>query len=311
MQSFAGIEKNPMRGVTFLLPPKVLWHILTFSNSQSLMAPNGSAPNFVGLTRLTSLVKTVIWTGKIDGEEPVSMVLIAPAESAKTELLKQFRGTPTLEFFSDLTSRGLSAFKTDIESGKLRHIVILDLIRVLSHPRVTADRTIQTIAGLIEDGQSSIADAGGVEKWGDTKNFPRIGALMAVTPQVYYRKRKMFRDTGFLSRFLPIHYKYSPPTIKMVHKAIQNGHVKPLPTALVLPEKKLSAKIPDSIAFQISNLARQIGEKENTYGFRWHRSMRCLIKGIAISKRRFIVNQEDLQDLMEWTEFFDPEGVTL
>lgn len=276
------------------------------------MTSNGSAANFVGVTRLNRLIKTVIWSGLVDGEEPVSAVLIAPAESAKTEMLKQFRGTTTLEFFADLTSRGLFPYKSDIESGKLRHIVILDLIRVLSHPRVTADRTIQTIAGLIEEGQSTIADAGGVEKWtGDGKSMPRIGALMGVTPAVYQRKRKMFRDTGFLSRFLPIHYDYSAATVKAVHKAIQNGHVKPEPTPIILPEKKMKAKIPDSIAFSINALARNLGEKQRTWGFRWHRSLRSLIKASAISKGRFTVINDDYEELTEWTEFFDPAGVTL
>lgn len=276
------------------------------------MTHNGTALNLVGLSRLNGLIKTVIWSGLIDDEEPVSAVLIAPAESAKTELLKQYRGTATLEFFADLTSRGLSPYKGDIESGKLRHIVILDLIRVLSHPRVTADRTIQTIAGLIEEGQSTIADAGGVEKWADdNKKMPRIGALMGVTPQVYRRKRKMFRDTGFLSRFLPVHYDYSPATVKMIHKAIQNGAKKPDPTPLTLPPKKLKAKIPDNIAVSITLLARNLGERQNTWGFRWHRSLRCLIKAAAVSKGRFIVKAEDYDELVEWTEFFDPAGVTI
>lgn len=282
------------------------------ATTQTLMPTNGhSNANLVGLTRLENLVATVIWSGLVADEEPVSAVLVAPGESAKTELLKKFRGTQTLEYFADLTSRGLSQFKGEIEQEKLRHIVILDLIRVLSHPRVTADRTIQTIAGLIEEGQATIADAGGIEKWAADNRMPRIGALMAVTPQVYQRKRKMFRDTGFMSRFLPIHYEYAQPTIRQIHKAIQAGVKKPEPKPLTLPPKRLAAKIPDNIALAITGLARAMGERQKTYGFRWHRSLRSLVKARAISKGRMIVKHEDYEELVEWTEFFNPEGVTL
>jgi hypothetical protein len=304
----------PLRCAFFLRgieTPCTLVELLTYSMTSTGSARAPLAPNFVGLSRLNALIKTVIWSGMVEDEEPVSAVIIAPPESAKTELLKQFRGTRTLEFFADLTSRGLSPYKADIENQKLRHIVILDLIRVLSHPRVTADRTIQTLAGLIEEGQSTIADAGGIEKWGDTTNLPRIGALMAVTPQVYRRKRKMFRDTGFLSRFLPIHYDYSAATVKSIHLAIQCGHKKPEPTPVILPEKRLKAKIPDKIAPTVTLLARNLGERSNTWGFRWHRSLRSLLKATALSNGRMLVNYDDYDQLTEWTDFFDPEGVTL
>ena len=242
-------------------------------------------------------------------EDPVSAVLIAPQESAKTELLKQFRGTVSLEFFSDLTARGLTAFKSDIESGRLRHIVLLDLIRILAHPRVTADRTIQTIAGLIEEGQANIADAGGVERWKGDIKLPRIGALIGVTPAVYERKRKMFRDTGFMSRFLPVRYSYSDKTSKAIHHAIENGIPKPNPTPIKLPEKKLFAKISPQIATLIKDLGQQLGTAENTYGFRWHRSMRCLVKAIAIRHHRGNVTLEDFRTVENWCEFFEGEVI--
>lgn len=270
------------------------------------------AQSLIGISRLTTLLQTIIWTGFIEDEDPVSAILIAPQESAKTELLKLFRGTRSLEYFADLTSRGLTPYKNDIESLKLRHIVILDLIRVLSHPRVTADRTIQTIAGLIEEGQANIADAGGVEVWeGDGAALPRIGALMAVTPQVYRRKRKMFRDTGFLSRFLPIFYDYSNMTVRQIHKAIQNGGRKPEPTPLNLPEKKLKAKLPDAIAGSLNLLSRNLGEKENTWGFRWHRSLRALTKANALRHGRMFATMADFSELQDWADFFDSEGVSL
>ena len=279
------------------------------TSSVSPVPKNLSPDCLIGLKRISELIETVIWTGSVRDEDPVSAVLIAPQESAKTELLKQYRGTVSLEFFSDLTARGLTAFKSDIESGRLRHIVLLDLIRILAHPRVTADRTIQTIAGLIEEGQANIADAGGVERWKGDVKLPRIGALIGVTPAVYERKRKMFRDTGFMSRFLPVRYSYSEKTSKAIHYAIEHGTPKPSATPIKLPEKKLYARISPQIATLVKDLGQSLGVSENTYGFRWHRAMRCLAKARAIKNRRGVVTLEDFRVIENWCEFFEGEVI--
>lgn len=220
-------------------------------------------------------------------------------------MLKYFRGTTSLEYFSDVTSKGLFAFRRQIEDGKLRHIVILDLVRIMAHPRVTTERTIQAIASLIEDGQMTVADAGGVEWKDDKLKLPRIGAMMAVTPEIYLRKRKMFRDTGFMSRFLPVRYSYSAATASKVHTAIRMGHLKPAPSPIKFPPKRLKATIPDNIARLIEDAGSQLGLKESTWGFRWHRSMRTLIKARAISQGRLRVNESDFLKLTEWTKFFN------
>lgn len=265
---------------------------------------SNSNGNLVNVSPLLELLRAAIWTGILADDDPVSVVLIAPQESAKTEMLKYFRGTRSLEFFSDLTSYGIYEFKSEIENEKLRHIVILDLVRIMSHPRTTSERTIQTIASLIEDGQMTVADGGGVSWRNEKLVLPRIGSLMGVTPEIYYRKRKMFRDTGFMSRFLPVRYTFSDSTAKQVHFAIRNGNKKPEPHPLILPEKRMKAVIPDKIAKLVQNSAYDLGHQESTWGFRWHRSLRALIKAHAISENRFNVEESDYIKLCQWFEFF-------
>lgn len=262
------------------------------------------APQLIAVEPLIGLLETVIWTGFLADDDPVSVVLIAPQESAKTELLKLFRGTVSLEYFSDATSNGLFEFRKEIESEKLRHIMLLDLVRIMAHPRVTSERTIQTIASLIEDGQMTIADGGGVSWRNENVKLPRIGAMMAVTPEIFYRKRKMFRDTGFMSRFLPVRFSYLPDTAKKVHHAIRNGQTKPVPVPLTVPEKRLKAVIPDALAKLIEQDAFSLGQEERTWGFRWHRSLRALVKARAVSKQRFKVEESDYIALCEWSRFF-------
>lgn len=259
---------------------------------------------FIRLTPVLELIETAIYTGYLVGEKPVSIVLIAQQESAKTESLKHFLGTKSVEYFSDLTSKGLAPYKSDIESGRIRHLCLLDLVRILAHPRITSERTIQTLASLIEEGQGAVADGGGVDHW---KNFPRIGAMIAVTPAIYQRKRKMFRDTGFMSRFLPVRFSYTEKTQLKVHESIRNGAPLPTPRPIQVPKEKILVTIPDAIAKLIEQLAMQLGQTNSTYGFRWHRAMRALIKAYAAKQGRKKVIDSDYMKLAEWTEFFSRE----
>jgi hypothetical protein len=183
---------------------------------------------------ILEIVETCIYTGKLADEKPVSLILVAEQESAKTEALKHFFGTTTLRFVSDLTSKGLDPYRSEIESGQLRHIVIMDLIRVVSHNKGVAIRTIQTLSGIMEEGAADCSDAGGLVAW---KNFPRVGCMTALTPSYYRAKAGNWRKSGFLSRFLPVSFSYSEDTQHLIHMAIAEGHQLPERKVLKLPKE--------------------------------------------------------------------------
>ena len=109
-----------------------------------------SKPNFVKLEPILEIIRAAIWTGRLADEKPVSIMLVAEQESAKTEALKYFRGTSTLKYVTDLTARGLNPNKQEIESNRVRHLVLLDLIRIVSHGRSISDRTLQSLASLMD-----------------------------------------------------------------------------------------------------------------------------------------------------------------
>lgn len=254
------------------------------------------------------IVRTAIWTARLEGEKPASIMLIAEQESAKTEVLKYFRGTPTLEYVSDLTQSGIADYKKEIEAGTLKHFVILDLVRVVSHNQTVSGRTIQQLSTLMEEGEANTADGGGRVRWAKS---PIIGCLTAITPAYFKRSAGQWRRTGFLSRFLPVAFKYSDETIKLVHKHIREGHKLPEPAAEVMPEKSIRVEIPQRYADQLSVCAEYLGEANKLGGFRYHRQLRAFAKANAIRNGRKVVNSLDVKKITGWANFFTGDVVEL
>jgi hypothetical protein len=268
-------------------------------------------PQKLSLLRLEpilEIIKASIWTGRLSDEKPVSIMLVAAQESAKTESLKYFRGTPTLKFVSDLTSRGLIPYKQDIESGRIRHIVLLDVVRIISHGRNIADRTLQTLASLMEEGESETSDAGGRDSW---KDFPRIGVLMALTPAFFKSKRGKWRETGFLTRFVPVSFFYSEAAVHEIHMSIAAGHQLPAPKAEIIPPLNYAVNCEPKHAATIARRAEELGTIMKSYGFRYQRIMRALAKAQARIAGRGNVNAEDVGKVLGWSEFFTDKEVEL
>lgn len=258
--------------------------------------------DLIRLTPILEIIKAAIWTGRVLNEKPVSIMLVAEQESAKTECLKFFAGTKSLAYFSDLTSNGIRPFKSDIEAGKLRHIVIMDLVRILSHSKGVGERTIQMMATLMEEGESLSSDAGGKVEWGN--KFPTMGALMGITTSFYTGKAGSWRKTGFATRFLPVHFRYSTETVVEVHDMIRKGMKRPEPQPINLPANPRLVVIPDPIGQKIQIAAEALGIANNTYGFRYHRNIRCLIKAVALSNGRGLANGKDFEKVLPWVKFF-------
>lgn len=258
--------------------------------------------SFIRLEPIIEIIRTAIWTGKVGDSRPVSILLIAEQESAKTEALKHFSGTKTLKYISDITSKGLVSYKNEITSGRLRHIVIMDLVRILSHGKGVSDRLVQTLSSLMEEGEGDTADGGGISSWG--QDFPKLGCLMSVTPAFHKGKAGAWRKTGFMTRFLPVRFSYSEKTVMLIHKSIASGHSLPDPKPEILPSLQQFVKMDKRYSDMVGVIAQKLGSQNEVYGFRHHRVLRTLCKARALQSGRGYVTGKDVEKIEEWSLFF-------
>lgn len=262
--------------------------------------------DLIRLEPIIDILTCAIWSGRVANEKPVSVLLIAEQESAKTECLKFFAGTMTLRYLSDMTATGIKPYKNDIERGDLRHLILLDLVRILSHSKGVGERTIQQLATLMEEGESGSSDGGGATQWGsETNTFPKVGVLMGITPSFYNSKKGSWRKTGFMTRFLPVSFRYGNDTQITIHNGILNGQAIITPRPIILPKILRPITIPLPQGMKLKDVAIICGAQNGTYGFRYHKSLRTLAKASALQGGRNSVNDFDVNRVLPWAKFFN------
>jgi hypothetical protein len=215
--------------------------------------------------------------------------------------MQYFEQTSTLRYLTDVTSKGILAEIGQIERQQLRHLVLLDLHMVVSHNRYTTDRTLLTLGALMEEGAASIHDAGGEIR---LRGMPKIGVIMATTPEYFRSRRGHWRATGFLTRFLTVHYTYSEDTRIQIHTAIKNGVKLPDPRNENLPQFPVWVEVPAPQANILMALSQAWGNVERDPAFRFHRQIRRLAQACALMDGRVQVSDDDVARVIDWSRFF-------
>ena len=232
-------------------------------------------------------------------------MLIADAEHAKTSILRGFTCYKTLET-ADISPKIISTEIVPLlRTYSINHLVIPDMVKVLSHKSVTVNATIAFFNAMMEEGLLRNMF------FGQTFHFdvPRVcGIITSVTSDFFKIACKRWHEIGFTSRFLPISYQYSNETKTEIHKLIQSNtfykEVKELATEdKALFDRRFSISIPDDIAAWISLHVQDIAEKSGDYsfyvpvqggkrskvnlkivGFRLHRQIRQLARAEALKR---------------------------
>lgn len=260
--------------------------------------------SLIRLEPVLNIVQTAIYTGRLANDSPVSLCLVAESQSAKSQCLIYYSETKSLKLFSDITAKGLTNEVRAIESNQLRHIVLLDLHMIVSHNRYTTDRALLTLGALMEEGIGSVSDAGGIVSF---DGLPKIGVLMAVTPDFWIQKRGHWRKTGFLTRFITVRYEYTEATQNRIHTAVRDGVILPDPKSITLPDKPISVEIQPKHADIIMSQAQQWALLNDDQGFRYHKQLRRMLKACSLIDNRDLTNSADIDRLMSIIKFMNPQ----
>lgn len=157
----------------------------------------------IGTELLRELVECVILTGRITDVDPVSLLLIAAPESGKTSIVLE-RPCNAIEAFADVTGRGLHQIIKD-KGKEITHVVINDLVAVLSHRQSVNKYTISQLNAYTEEGITALATPMGVERYNGNA---RGGVIASLTLELAKDARCWWNKVGFTSRMLPFCYRY-------------------------------------------------------------------------------------------------------
>lgn len=261
----------------------------------------------IGVEDLTRILQATLYTGYVEGEKPLSVMLTAKVGSGKSKLLEQF--TPLdghgILYGNDLTSYAIMhEHALELKNGKIKHIIIPDFLNVINKPKDQAHHLVTFFNSLIEEGIVRIESS--------RSNFKatipiRIGLITAISAQDFIWSREKWAALGFLSRMLIIRFKYSHETAtKVIDSIVRRLYRNEVPSTFSLPEKFLPVDLPLEIGAALAKVAKRVADPDDGLGARRVLQLNSLAMGLALLNGRQIVNDDDLSEIIKLCRFVKP-----
>jgi hypothetical protein len=262
----------------------------------------------IGVDNIISLLELVVLTGYIKGEQPVSVLVTAPVEAGKTELVDKFGQNKDCVILTDATAYGIMRdYGQAILDGKIKFLIIPDLIKPMSRGKDTVHSLIAFFNALVEEGVlriSTYAEKVGVPSFGAEIDLPipvKCGLIATMAKGVLLDGRHHWARMGFMSRMLPISYDYTVNTQIEIHRSIaRREYIDDTLINLELPTEDVEVKLelPQSndlvvlTASLVSVFSKNSPEK--IYGFRLQKHLQRLAMASALKEGRDTVVQADV-----------------
>jgi hypothetical protein len=264
----------------------------------------------IGINTILGLLELVVFTGHIRGEQPVSALVTAPPEAGKTSMVMKFVPNDGLVVLTDCTAFGIMRdYGQSIIQGRVKHLVIPDLIRPMSRGKDTVHSLVAFLNALIEEGVVSIstyAEHVGVQNQGNSAQVPvRCGLITTMAQGVLLDGRHHWARMGFMSRLLPISYTYNASTQLDIHRSIANrDYLSDTPIHLNLPTEDVEIRLHSpqtdeliTLASGLNSIITSTNNPERVYGFRLQKHLQRLAMASALKHGRDIVSQDDVDYL--------------
>lgn len=264
----------------------------------------------IGTENIERLLELVVLSGHIKGEQPVSVLITAPVEAGKTELVMMHADADGCVVLTDVTAYGIMRdYKQSITDGSLKHIIIPDLIKPMSRGKDTVHTLIAFLNALLEEGVvriSTYAKRIGAPNQVGVTGPPLVpvkcGLITTMAQGVLLDGRHHWARMGFMSRLLPISYTYNASTQMAIHKSIANRDYLIEPkTGLAIPTEDVEIRLETPQADDLITLAAGLAgmqtdnkNPEKVYGFRLQKHLQRLAMASALKDGRDIVTQADV-----------------
>lgn len=254
----------------------------------------------IALQEIEHLIKLAIYSPFINKEKPVSIMLIAPSEHGKSELLKKFAFINSIFIGTEFTTFTFSEFALQ-HYPKKKTIIIPDFLRLTKRKQSTSANALSIISAITEEGWIGKLPLGQIVDKPITANV-----ITALTKDELEDKRHKWAKTGFLSRFMPVSYSYKEDTKKRIRGYIKDRIYKTDENATFeLPLYITDISLPKEIADKIEKITLNISKEENILGFRLERQLQTLAMGNALMSRRTMTTNDDYLMIEKLSRFIN------
>lgn len=256
---------------------------------------------------IEEIVKTALWTGSVANERPVSLMLDAPPEHGKTEIMLKYTelNNPHIMLFSDITITSLRNILNSIKNGTTSFIVCPDFIKVTSRKDSSVQNTVTLLNSLIEEGVIKI-DIYGFNFQSDKP--VRCGMLSGITPDIFKSRkvRGYWKKIGLNTRMLFVSWSYTTEQIRIIKQFIKKEHYhNDKPVKLRFPKKPVPIKLPEHLAEQLDPISKDLAKQFKTLGFRFQKQLQVMTKARALMKKKKIVTQDEIDEIMYFANWMN------
>lgn len=248
------------------------------------------------------IIKIAIYTTMLKRENPVSIILVAPVEHGKTEILKKFAFINSVKIISDFNTFIFADFATEYQMNQKKTIIIPDFLRIVKKKSSTANNSLTIINAITEEGWM------GKLPMGQSIDRPiKANVITAITKDEMGDKRHKWVKIGFLSRFIPISFSYNEATKQQIREYIKDRIYKldDMQDFEIEEKEKIDIALPKKLANEIEFIAKSIAIRNNLTGFRLQRQLQVLAMGNALSNKRNVVNEDDIKMIKEISLFIN------
>jgi len=281
-------------------------HKRTVSKNESKWLPrcNHSTKengHLIEIEPLKKIIECALISPYVKNEKPISLLIVAKAESGKSSVMKEYRENKGVVYLTDCTAYGITRdILPKIVSGEIKTIMIPDLITPLSKQTKTRQSFIAFLNNLIEEGVSKITTYSTV--W---NKDVEANVITAVTDEALRDARHNWAKMGFLSRFIVFSYSYSISDVTRILNYYSEHGLKMKNTKVKLPKNQIDVKLSKEIANRLNPIAMKVGEQFRLYGFRAKINFRSLLKCLAYRNSREVVTDGDFEEFLELADYMN------
>lgn len=235
-------------------------------------------------------------------EKPLSLLIVAKPESAKTAVLKKYRENKGIAYLTDCTAYGLTRdILPKVVSGEIKHILIADLITPLSKSTKTRQSLVAFLNNLIEEGVAKMTTYATV--W---DKEVRCGLISAITDDALQDGRREWAKMGFLSRMFIFSYSYPISAVyKIFDSLLKDKSGIDEQTSLQFPSQPKEVRLPKPIAKRLIPISMKVGESMKLHGFRFFLNTKTMLKSLALLNDRATVTNKEFEEFLELSKYLN------
>ena len=250
---------------------------------------------------LEHAVRLALYSTALEKETPVSLLIVAPPEHGKSEILKMFAFIESLKIMTDFNSHVFADFANEYQAGRVKTLVLPDFLRIVKKKYSTQANSLMILNAITEEGWI------GKLPMGQTISEPiKANVLTAITKEEMADKRHKWAKLGFLSRFIPLSFSYTEETKKKIREYIKDRIYKSDDMFdFKLPEKKVNVVLPREFANQLEKITLKISKENNLTGFRLQRQLQVMALSNALANKKTMVDQSDVDVVKQIAHFIN------